>query len=66
MPRKFQRLPRQTVWIDKRGRITIPAYLLEAAGIGRKEWIEVEAYPSLEECKALLLVMSPYSEAKFD
>ena len=55
MPRKLQRLPRKTIWIDERGRTTIPAYLLEAAGIDRKGWIEVEACPSLEDCKVLII-----------
>ena len=55
MPRKFPRLPRQTIWIDERGRATIPAYLLEAAGIERKGWMDIEAHPGLEGCKALLI-----------
>jgi AbrB family looped-hinge helix DNA binding protein len=33
MPRKVPELPRATVWVDERGRITIPQYLREAAGI---------------------------------
>lgn len=52
-PRKFQRLPRQTVWIDERGRVTIPAYLLKAVGIERSSWAELEAVPDLENCKTL-------------
>lgn len=55
MPRKYQRLPRQPVWIDERGRLTVPAYLLEAARIEKPGWAEIEAYPSLEDCKALFI-----------
>ena len=55
MPRKFRRLPRQTIWMDERGRITVPAHLLEAAGIVKKGWVVVEAYPDLEGCKALFM-----------
>ena len=55
MPRKHQRLPRQTVWVDERGRITIPAYLREAAGIEEEGWVEVEAAPDLENCKGLMI-----------
>ena len=55
MPRKYQNLPRQTIWLDERGRLTVPAYLLEAAGIEKPGWIEIEAYRSLEDCKALFI-----------
>jgi len=53
---KLQNLPRQTVYVDKRGRFTIPEYLREAAGIKAESWVEVEAKPSLENCKGLLIM----------
>lgn len=52
---KIRKLPRQTVYVDKRGRFTIPAYLREAAGIEEDGWVVVEALPSLEKCKGLLI-----------
>ncbi|MBA7490013.1 hypothetical protein ES702_00547 [subsurface metagenome] len=54
-PRKLRRLPRQTVWVDNKGRFTIPEYLREAAGINKESWVEVEAYPELEKCKYLAI-----------
>ena len=41
--------------MDERGRITVPAHLLEAARIGKKGWVVVEAYPDLEGCKSLFI-----------
>lgn len=56
MPRKVPELPRATVWVDERGRITIPQYLREAAGIPEGGWIEIEAYPDLDECRYLSII----------
>jgi len=58
MPKKLARLPRQTVWVDKRGRFTIPNYLRKAAGIEGESYIDVVAEPNLDKCKGLLLVKS--------
>lgn len=58
MPKKLAELPRQTVWVDKRGRFTIPEYLRDAAGIKNESWIDVEAYESLENCKSLFIMKS--------
>ena len=55
MPRKYAPLPRQIIQIDKRGRVTIPDYLREAAGLKLNSWITVEAYPDLEKCKVLTI-----------
>jgi len=55
-PQKLRRLPRQTVWMDEKGRIVIPKYLREAAGLSKKSWVEVLAEPNLENCKGLLLM----------
>jgi len=55
LPKKIQELPRQTVWVDKRGRFTIPEYLREAAGIEMESWVEVVAEPNLENCKTLFI-----------
>lgn len=52
---KLRELPRQTVWVDKRGRFAIPAYLRKAAGIEKESWVLVEAYENLENCKALFI-----------
>ena len=57
MGRKFAPLPRQTIQVDNRGRITIPEYLRDAANLTPGSWVEVAAYPDLVEmkCKALTL-----------
>jgi AbrB family looped-hinge helix DNA binding protein len=57
MGRKFAPLPRQTIQVDSRGRITIPDYLREAANLEPGSWIEVAAYPELKDmkCKGLTL-----------
>jgi len=54
-PRKIPQLPRKTVYIDERGRVVIPEYLRKAIGVDGPAYIEVEAYPSLEECKRLFI-----------
>ena len=53
MPRKLRKVQKQSIWIDNRGRTTIPSYLLEAAGIKKPGWVEIKATPSLEECESL-------------
>jgi len=53
---KIRKLPRKTVWVDKKGRFTIPAYLREAAGIESESWVLMTAEPDLENCKGLLLM----------
>jgi len=55
-PRKLRRLPRQTVWVDNKGRITIPENLREASSIKKQSWGDVEAYPDLEKCKSLFII----------
>jgi len=55
MPKKIPELPRTTIWVDGRGRVTIPEYLRNALGLHEGGWLELEAYPSLDECKALIL-----------
>jgi len=55
MPHNYAPLPRQIIQIDKRGRVTIPEYLREAADLKLNSWIEVEAYPDLEGCKVLTI-----------
>jgi len=55
MPRKLGKAQKQTIWIDDRGRTTIPSYLLEAAGVKKPGWIEIGANPSLEECESLFI-----------
>lgn len=48
-------LARETKWVDDKGRVVIPEALREAAGIVNGSWVVIEAYPALEECKALIL-----------
>ena len=55
MPRKLGKAQKQTIWIDSRGRTTIPSYLLESAGIKKAGWVEIMASPSLEECESLFI-----------
>ena len=57
MGRKLAPLPRQTIQVDSRGRITIPEYLREAADVGPGAWVEIEAYPDLKDmkCKGLTI-----------
>ncbi len=54
-PRKVPPLPRKTVYIDEKGRVVIPKYLRKAIGIDGAAYVDVEAYPSLEECKTLII-----------
>ena len=55
-PQKLRRLPRQSVWVDKKGRIVLTKYLREEAGIKEESWVTLEAYPDLDNCKGLLVV----------
>ena len=55
MPRKYRKVQKQSIWIDDRGRTTIPDYLLEAAGIKKPGWVEIGASPSLEKCESLFI-----------
>jgi len=57
MPRKYPPLPRQTIQVDSRGRLTIPEYLREAADMKPGTWVEVSAYPDLTDmkCRGLTL-----------
>ena len=55
MPKKIPDLPRATIWVDSRGRVTILEYLRNALGLHEGGWLELEAYPSLDDCKALIL-----------
>ena len=55
MLKKIPELPRATIWLDSRGRVTIPEYLRNALGLHEGGWIELEAYPSLDACKTLIL-----------
>jgi hypothetical protein len=49
MPKKIPELPRATIWVDSRVRVTIPEYLRNAPARGG--WIELEVYPSLESVR---------------
>ena len=55
----FEKLPRKTVLMDDRGRITVPDYMREAWKIdipkGGSFPIEVEAYPNLEKIQSVIL-----------
>jgi len=53
-------LPRQTIQVDDRGRITIPDYLRKAAKIKNGGWVTVHAEPNLKECKGLLLIAEEF------
>ena len=50
-------LPREFVKVDAKGRVTIPKRFREALGIreGEKAIVIIEAYPSLERIKALVI-----------
>ncbi len=54
-PRRVPKLPRKKVYMDDRGRVVIPEYLREAIGLEVPGWVDVEAYPTLEQCKALFI-----------
>lgn len=48
-------LARETKWVDDKGRVVLPEALREAAGIVNGSWVIIEAYPALEDCKALII-----------
>ena len=54
-PKKIPKLPRQTVWMDERGRVVVPEYLREACGLEVPGWVVIERYPAEGECKSLFL-----------
>ncbi len=54
-PKKIPKLPRQTIWIDDRGRIVVPEYLRESCGLEVPGWVVIERYPEEGECKSLFL-----------
>ena len=53
----MNKLPRKRVIMDPRGRLTVPDYIREAFGIpkGEDAFVLVEAYPSLEDCKTIII-----------
>ncbi|GAG64474.1 unnamed protein product [marine sediment metagenome] len=54
-PRKIRKLPRQTIWMDKKGRIVIPDYLREDLDLETPGWVVIERYPPEGECKTLFI-----------
>ena len=54
-PKKIPKLPRQTVYMDERGRVVVPEYLRNALGLTTPCWVEIERYPTEGECKSLIL-----------
>jgi len=54
-PKKIPKLPRQTVWMDERGRVVVPEYLRDACGLEVPGWVVIERYPEEGECKTLFL-----------
>lgn len=54
----MSRLPRKWVFMDEKGRLTIPKYLREAMEIpmdAKNFPLLVEAVPDLENCKGLII-----------
>jgi len=54
-PRRIPKLPRQTVWMDNKGRIVVPEYLRKALGLKIPCFVVIERYPVEGECKTLFL-----------
>ncbi len=54
-PKKIPELPRQTCYIDARGRVVIPSYMRIDLGLTTPGWVEIERYPTEGECKSLIL-----------
>jgi len=50
-----KRLLREFVRVDAKGRVTIPKRFRKALGIESKAVVIIEAYPSLEEIKTLII-----------
>ena len=38
-PKKIPKLPRQTVWMDERGRVVVPEYLRDDCGLKVPGWV---------------------------
>lgn len=55
MPRQLVPLPRATVWVDSRGRMTVPEYMRDAAKMETPGWVTLTAEPKLEGCKAIMI-----------
>ena len=54
-PKKVPELPRQTIWMDERGRIVVPDYMRDDLGLELPGWVIIERYPSEGECKTLFI-----------
>ena len=54
-PKKIPKLPRQTIWMDERGRIVVPEYMRDALDLELPGWIVIERYPTEGDCKTLFL-----------
>jgi len=54
-PKKIPKLPRQTIWIDERGRVVVPDYMRDAIGLKIPGWVVIERYPAEGECKTLFI-----------
>lgn len=54
-PKKVPELPRQTIWMDGRGRVVVPEYMREALGLEVPCWVVMERYPPEGECKTLFI-----------
>jgi len=54
-PKKLPKLPRQTIWMDARGRIVVPDYMRDALELELPCWVVIERYPIEGECKTLFL-----------
>ncbi len=52
MPREKSPMPRKTVWMDERGRVTIPLPMRDAAGL-KEGWVVVETYPDSQNVKSV-------------
>ena len=63
MPRQLYPLRRKTVFVDSRGRMTVPEYMREAVGMATPGWIELVAEPTLENCKGILILPLSKPEA---
>ena len=54
-PRKSPELPRQTIWMDDKGRIVVPDYMRKALGLKVPGWILIERYPLDGECTTIFI-----------
>lgn len=53
MGRVRSALPRKTIWMDNRGRVTIPADLRKFVDGLEEGWVVVELYPNAENPKSI-------------